>query len=195
MYLSKEHKKKLSDALKGRIFSEEHKKKISDAKKGKYLSKEHKKKLSDAKKGEKHNLYGKHHSEESDTLTDWDFVNEFGTTRKNYPYSIFFDEKHKKMIRDLYDNRCVVTGIIQEEHIDKYGKKLNVHHWKDSKDPFFMIPVAYNINSTCKANSENKHEWISLFNGIAEDKWCEMLENGTLEEFYEEFGYSLDTLL
>jgi hypothetical protein len=51
---SEEHKKKLSEAHKGKSLSQEHKKKISEAKRGiprNLFSKEHKKKLSEAHKG------------------------------------------------------------------------------------------------------------------------------------------------
>lgn len=42
------HKKKISKANKGKVFSEDHKKRISASCKGKVLSEEHKKRLSDA---------------------------------------------------------------------------------------------------------------------------------------------------
>ena len=53
---------------KGMTLSESHKRKISEANKGKKLppiSEETRKKLSEAKKGDKHPLFGKHHSEEA----------------------------------------------------------------------------------------------------------------------------------
>ena len=78
--LSEEHKRKDSEALKGRIISEEHRNKISEALKGKKKSEEHKKKLrvpkseehvknvSNALKGkyvgENNPFYGKKHTEE-----------------------------------------------------------------------------------------------------------------------------------
>ena len=67
--LSEEHKAKLSNALKGRVFTEEHKKKISEANKGqipwckgKHFSEEHKRKLSE---NNAHYWLGKHSSEET----------------------------------------------------------------------------------------------------------------------------------
>jgi group I intron endonuclease len=69
--LSKEHKQKISDSLKGRIFTEEHKNKISENHKdvsgsnnpffGKNHSLETKNKISNReyKKGEEHHFYGK----------------------------------------------------------------------------------------------------------------------------------------
>lgn len=54
--LSEEHKRKLSDALRGRVFSEEHKRKISEAQRGQKrppLSEEHKRKISEIQRGKK----------------------------------------------------------------------------------------------------------------------------------------------
>ena len=65
--LSEEHKRKLCEARKGREFSEETRRKISEANKGKKLperSEEHRRKLSEAAKGNKNRL-GMKHTEES----------------------------------------------------------------------------------------------------------------------------------
>lgn len=70
---SEEHKRKISEAEKGRHLSEEWKRKISEANKGKHLSEEHKRKLSEAHKGKpawnkgtyESGMKGKHHSEET----------------------------------------------------------------------------------------------------------------------------------
>ena len=57
--LSEEHKKKLSEAGKGKHPSLETRKKIGEASKGRHHSEESKLKISQAHKGEKHPLYGK----------------------------------------------------------------------------------------------------------------------------------------
>ena len=64
--LSSEHKRKMSEAHKGKTFSPEHKKNISAAQRGeknhfygKHHSAETKEKMSAAKKGENHHMYGK----------------------------------------------------------------------------------------------------------------------------------------
>lgn len=56
---TEEHRRKLSEAKKGRKLSEEHCKKLSQVHKGKKLSEETKKKLSESKKGELNPMYGK----------------------------------------------------------------------------------------------------------------------------------------
>lgn len=63
---------KIREALKGensywygKTFSKEHKKKLSESLKGKKLSEAHKQKLSEAFKGKNHPFYGKHHTEET----------------------------------------------------------------------------------------------------------------------------------
>ena len=50
--LSQEHKKKISESLKGRTLSKEHRYELAKAHKGKILSKEHKRKLSESHKGQ-----------------------------------------------------------------------------------------------------------------------------------------------
>jgi len=213
-----ETKKRIGEANKGKSVSLKTRRKMSEAKRGnrhpqygkkgveapnfgRNFSEETRRKMSERQKGKKAYWYGKHLSEKtkrkiSDSLTDWSFVKKYGTTRHRYPYSINFSKKNKKAIRNIYSNKCVVTGITQEEHIKKYGKGLVIHHWnhdKETKDPFYMVPVAEKINNICKDTGKNKDEWMSLFNGIVENKWCEMLKNKTLEPFYKEFGCCLPT--
>ena len=48
--LSEEHKRKVSEAKKGKSHSEEHNRKVSEALKGRTLSEEHKRKISEARK-------------------------------------------------------------------------------------------------------------------------------------------------
>ena len=63
--VSKETKRKISEANKGRTHTEESKRKMSEANKGKKASKETKRKLSELNKGEKHPNFGKKASEET----------------------------------------------------------------------------------------------------------------------------------
>ena len=57
---TKETRRKMSEALKGRIFSEEWKRKIGEGNKGKKRTEETRRKLSEVKKGRNNPMYGKH---------------------------------------------------------------------------------------------------------------------------------------
>ena len=62
--LSEEHKKNISESLKGKHHSEETKMKMSESHKGRKFSEEHKKKLSELRKGKNNPMYGRKHSKE-----------------------------------------------------------------------------------------------------------------------------------
>jgi len=112
------------------------------------------------------------------TNTDWDFYREYGMTRNSYPYSIIFNTETKQSVRNQWNNRCVVTGITNEEHKLLYGKSLVVHHWNDDKksnDTYWMVPVCIPVN--VMANTD-KEAWMALFGGIVEDKlpWYKLMD-------------------
>lgn len=65
---SKEHRQKISEALKGRSLSEKHKKKISETMSGRELTKEHKEKISETLKGR--SLSDEHKRKLSESLSD-----------------------------------------------------------------------------------------------------------------------------
>ena len=64
-HCTEEHRKNLSQALKGRTLSDETRKKLSQACKGRTHTEEHRKKISQALKGENNPFYGKTHTEET----------------------------------------------------------------------------------------------------------------------------------
>jgi len=109
---------------------------------------------------------------------DKEFYQQYGTFKTAYPYSKVWSKEFTDKIRTLYNNICVVTGMTNEEHFKKYGRSLSVHHWtynKNETDPFYFIPVACFINATAN-NKKHRAQWLDLFNGIAEDRWCELLK-------------------
>lgn len=111
-------------------------------------------------------------------LIDVEFFKKYGTLKSRYPYAITFNKQFKNKIRKLYDNKCVVTGITNDEHIQKYGCQLHVHHWmynKDETNPFYFVPVARKINAM---SNFNKSQWIDMFNDMAEDRFCELKNSG-----------------
>ena len=63
--MSEEHRRKLSEAKKGKKFSEETRRKISEANKRRTLSEETRRKISESMKGENHPFYGKQHTYET----------------------------------------------------------------------------------------------------------------------------------
>lgn len=154
---------------------------------GQIVTKETRKKLSLIHKGQISCMKGKHLTEEvkrkmSLSSIDWDFYNEHGCTKTLYPYSMIFDYEFKNMIRKRDGNACVVTGMTNEEHKAKYGRSLHVHHWtydKDVTDPFYFVTVTCGINIAAETN---RGEWIDMFNGIMEDKYCEMMRCNQKQE-------------
>ena len=117
---------------------------------------------------------------QANAVTDWDFYREHGCLRIHYPYDDCFNSKFKKQILQLYNNRCVITGMTDDECRKKYGHGLHIHHWnydKKEKNPFYFVPVTGPINVMA---NKNRSEWIELFNGIAEDRYCELMKNGIL---------------
>lgn len=144
--------------LKGKHHSEETRRKISEANKGMpnnhiesctcYVCK--------AKRGEAI-VWNKGLTRETDERVrryadakiDWDFYNKYGTIKKLYPYSDIFTEKFKKAIIKLYGNKCVITGMSNEEHKIKHGRSLAIHHWtydKDETNPFYFVPISMEIH-------------------------------------------------
>jgi len=107
---------------------------------------------------------------------DWDFYIKYGCFKHQYPYCNIWTENFRENIRKRDDYRCIVTGMTNEEHRERYGKSLVVHHWtynKDEIDPFYFATVSIPINIMAQ---RNRDQWIDLFNGIMEDKYCEMLK-------------------
>jgi len=118
---------------------------------------------------------GKHYSKDTEFDLDTEFLEEYGTTRTFYPYNMVFNNKFKDMIRARDGNKCAVTGMTNEEHKAKYGRSLTVHHWtydKDETNPFYFVTVTCGVNIAAETN---RGEWIDMFNGIMEDKYCELM--------------------
>lgn len=154
-----------SEANKIALNKPEIKSKLSKRRKGKKLSLKHRKNMSKTWKNK------------ATPIFDWDFYFENGCMKSNYPYNDCFNFNFKKNIRELYNNKCVITDMSNEKHKKKYGCNLSIHHWtydKDETNPFYFVPVTKSIN--IQAN-HNKSQWIDLFWHIAEDKYCELLKS------------------
>lgn len=100
---SDDHKRKISESLKGHIVSDETRNKISENKKGKQLSLEHRNKISESITGEKNPMYGKHHTNEaklklSKSLTGRKLTEEQRKKWSEAQKGKVFSEEHKKNI-------------------------------------------------------------------------------------------------
>lgn len=187
-HLTKKIKQKISEANSGKVMSDEARKKMSEGHMGlpsywkdKHFTKAHRKKISDMMLGERNHNYGKHLTEATKckislSHRDTDFYNEYGCLKSNYPYNDCFTNEFKNIVRSRDGNRCVVTGMTNEEHKTKYGRSLCVHHWtydKNVTDPFYFVTVTCGINIAAETN---RGEWIDMFNEIMEDKYCEIIK-------------------
>lgn len=153
-HLSKETKKKMSEAQKGKHRSEETKKKISEARKGRPLSEETKKKMSEARKGENHPMWGKPHSEETKKRMSKARKGESGFYRVlqnksksckqgftwRYRYKCFENKKRKVIsstnllkLKEKVEAQGLPWEIIDEEKAKK-SLELNNKHYKGEKN-------------------------------------------------------------
>ena len=67
--------------------------------------------------------------------------------------------------------------MTNEEHKKKYKKALYVHHWTydtKEKNSYYFATVSLSIHGETH-RLRNRAQWIDLFNGIMEEKYCEML--------------------
>ena len=115
----KEAAEQHSKAMKGKPKTEEHKKKLSEAHKGKHI-------------GEKHSMYGKHHSDESKKKMSEAHKNMSEETRRKLSESHKgkpawskgkkFSEEHKKKMSEAHKN-------MSEEHRKKISEAKKGVHW------------------------------------------------------------------
>lgn len=122
---TEEHKKKISEANKGRKHSEEIKKKMSIAKKGKHYSTK-----TEFKKGDIPPNKGKKHSEESkQNMSAAHKGRHLGEENPNWkggisyePYCSKFNKELREIIRERDGRTCQLCGIKENGH------RLSVHH-------------------------------------------------------------------
>ena len=166
---SKEHRRKMSEAGKGRIFSDEHRRRISESAKGRILSEETKRKIGKASKGRKHSeesrlkmshkgkdnpMYGKKHSEK--TLHNMSEIKKgiknpmYGRFRELNsawrggrsfePYSPEFNDNLKRQIRERDGHTCQYCGA--------FGKYVHhIDHNKKNSIPSNLITLCLPHNT------------------------------------------------
>ncbi len=162
------HKKKLSEALKGKNHpmygkkhTEESKQKMSEKAKGRKHTAKHKKNMSEAKKGKNHPYYGKKRSDEykrkmSEALKG-KYMGELNSQWKGgiscEPYcDVWIDKEYKESIKERDNYTCQNPLCLCD------SSKLCIHHVnyvkKDCK-PNNLITVCNSSNSRA-----NKDRWV-----------------------------------
>ena len=111
--VSKESRKKMSLAKKGKLLSEEHKKKIGDVRKGKKLSEETKRKIGEANKI---SLKGKKLSEETKRK-----ISESSKGKK-------LSEETKRKIGEIHKGKIVSKESRKKMSLAKKGKKWETYY-------------------------------------------------------------------
>jgi hypothetical protein len=156
---------------------------------GKPLSNETKEKIKQNLLGEKNPFYGKHHSEETKAkLRNKDlsgnknpFFNKHHSIETKLKISLAnggngiyllpnkyypeFNQKLRKIIKNLYGNKCSGKNCLmtEENHIKIYKRSLECHHIdydKKNNNVFNLIPLCKPCN--IKAN-KNKAFWIEYY--------------------------------
>ena len=134
-------KAKMSAAMIGKTHTDEHKRKIGEGNKGKTLTDETKAKMSEAQKG--------------DNNSNWQSGISFE------PYCIKFNKAYKESIRELFDRKCFLCDVSEEEN----SKKLDVHHVNYNKncgcDSSKCVCVALCHSCHMKTNG-NRNYWQAL---------------------------------
>jgi len=130
---------------------EETKRKISESRKGKNYG----------LVGENHPMFGKHHTEEagkkmSFSRTDWDFYNEFGTKRSQYPYPKQWTKDLKLKIAERDKHTCQVCK-------STWPKQYATHHIDYDKDNCSESNLIFLCASCHYKTYHNKEKWIKHF--------------------------------
>jgi len=143
--ISVEHRKKISDATRGRTVSEETRRKLSEIRQGTHLSDETKNKISIAMSGAKHPWFGRKHTEASNEKNRRAHIgrslssihkqhisagllgiayDEWSNHVAHNEYCARFDETCREHNRDRYHRKCFICGKTEEQN----GRRLSVHH-------------------------------------------------------------------
>src|SRR5277367_1480549 len=151
---SEEHRRKNSEAHKGKISSEETRRKMSESHTGKVLgphTPETLKKISEAKKGKSSYNKGKPMLEESKRRQlETRLAKNGGLHRDPRQSSKNFIWKEEVHTKD--EQKCVLCGISREEHRLKYGRDINAHHikeWDDFPELRFIVDNGQTLCDSC----------------------------------------------
>jgi hypothetical protein len=128
---TKETLEKISKALKGKKrkpFTKEWCEKISKANKIAMNRPEVKQKMSIAKKGKKRKPFTKNHKDKIGIANSGKNNGNYIHGKGHLPYTKEFTKSLKKSIIERDNYTCQECGMGQEEHLERYGKNIEVHH-------------------------------------------------------------------
>lgn len=191
-----EHRKHIATALTGKIKSAETRNKIAESKRGKHPTEETLKKMSKASTGRKRTLgsiektrqalLGKSRSEETKRKIS-ETRKRTGVCKlsnnpnwcggKSYePYSLEFNIQLKEKIIERDGHACQICGMTEQQHIQKYGRKLNVHHVDYNKFNNNEI----NLLTTCSYHNgmmnSDREIWMVHLQEVQERRYKWMIE-------------------
>jgi hypothetical protein len=152
-HLSKEHKKRISEAKKGKHFSKEHKRKLSIALKGRHLLEETKNKISKSLKGRHHTEKSRHKISES--LKGKKFSEEHKKNISKANKGKHLSELHRiKILKAM--NTKETKRKISKAHRDK-------HHSEKTKQKIKEVVAKGKKHHNWKGDDvgySSLHEWI-----------------------------------
>ena len=162
-HLSEEHKRKISEALKGHPVSEGHRRiisetrkgkpcsvetrrKISEAHKGMHPSTETRQKMSEVKSGENHPMYGKHHSKETRIKMSETKLGENNPMYGRKPWN-------KNLTKETDSRVKMLSEAISGENNCRYGEKA----WNSGKTGVFSEEYRRKLSEA--GFGENNSQW------------------------------------
>lgn len=152
--LSPEHKKKLSDAHKGRKLPMEQRLKMSLAHKGKKFTLEHRRNISRVVSGENHPMYGKHHTEEAKRR-----MSEKLSGENNPMYGTISPMKGRHQSRSAREKiREANTGVNNV----MYGKPITSEHRLKLRLAriAFISATRFNYNSFSPSTGKKEEQYL-----------------------------------
>lgn len=208
--MTEEHKRKISIALKGRVFSEETKRKMSDAQRGKKATEETRKKLSLAHKGKNNYWFGKHHSEETkrkirekDSLTiRAKFKTEWGKKiRKNL--SMRNTGSGNPMFKHIYSSETLekMSKNAKKRVFSEETRKKFSENTRGAKNPMYGKPAPrgsgrckwFNVNGVnCQGTWEKRFVEACFKRGIPIKRFGKRIY---LKDSNGDFTYNPDFLI
>ena len=180
--MSDDHKKKISDAIKGKTHTEETKKKISEANKGKILSEEtkrkiggaqigkvisedHKRKISDANKGRNHPMFGKYHSEKTKIKMSKGHADFSGDKNPSWNTNLTDEDRQDRRLLPKYKDWR--KAVYERDNYTcqkcyKTGGKLNAHHIEGYSYNKELRTVVENGITLCRACHKDFHRQYGI---------------------------------